>query len=71
MSVEVVIHLPDDLAVQAKELGLLSGERIAELLRADIQAQLRAMAEDSNIQRELAQIEVEFAAAEADGLDNL
>jgi hypothetical protein len=39
------------------------------LLRADIQAQLAAMAVDPDIQRELALIETEFSVTELDGLD--
>ena len=50
-------------------------KRVADLLgRADQpprnEAQLAAMAADPNIQRELRQIEVEFAGTESDGLSN-
>ena len=50
-------------------------KRVADLLgRADQpprnEAQLAAMAADPNIQRELRQIEAEFAGTESDGLSN-
>lgn len=68
--IEITIHLPEALVKEASELGALSSEHIAMLLRADIQAQLAAMAADPDIQREIAQINMEFGATESDGLDN-
>jgi hypothetical protein len=46
-------------------------QRIRERFAAkiDIEAQLREMAEDAEIQKELQDINREFAVAEADGLD--
>ena len=67
--VEIVIRLPESLVKEARTLGVLSSEHIEILLRADIQAQLEAMADDPEIQRELKQIAAEFSSTEADGLD--
>jgi hypothetical protein len=52
-------------------------ERVAQRLRASMrtqhafEAQLVAMAADSDIQRELHRIDEEFAVTESDGLDTL
>jgi hypothetical protein len=46
-------------------IGLMSGMRTPLVQESD----LVAMAHDPAIQRELAQINAEFAATEADGLD--
>jgi hypothetical protein len=65
---EIIIHLPETLAKEAAVLGLLTNARMETLLRAEIQAQLRAMAEDSAILREIQQIDAEFRSTETDGL---
>ena len=67
--VEITIHLPEALVKEAKVLGVLSSEHIERLLRADIQAQLAAMANDPDIQREIRRIEAEFSSTEGDGLE--
>jgi hypothetical protein len=67
--IEITIRLPEELVKEAKALGVLSSEHIESLLRADIQAQLAAMAADPDIQREIRAIEAEFAGTELDGLD--
>jgi len=67
--IEITIRLPEALVKEATVLGMLSSEHIEMLLRADIQAQLVAMAADPDIQREVGQIEVEFSVTESDGLD--
>jgi hypothetical protein len=69
MNVEITIRLPEDLVKEANGLGILSSEHIAMLIRADIQAQLSAMANDTQIQNELRQIAAEFSTTERDGLD--
>jgi hypothetical protein len=69
MNVEITIWLPEDLVKEANGLGILSSEHIAMLIRADIQAQLSAMANDAQIQNELRQIAAEFSTTEWDGLD--
>jgi len=69
MDIEITIRLPEDLVKEASELGILSSEYIEMLLRADIQAQLTAMANDFQIQNELRQIEVEYRTTELDGLE--
>ena len=69
MDIEITIRLPEDLVKEASELGILSSEYIEMLLRADIQAQLTAMANDAQIQNELRRIEAEFNTTEGDGLD--
>lgn len=69
--IEIVLHLPEDLVKEARKLGVLSSEHVAMLLRADIQAQLEAMANDPEIQRELDQIAGEFRLTESDGLDQV
>jgi len=66
--VEITIKLPEALVKEATALGVLSSEHIEMLLRADIQAQLTAMANDPDIQREMRQIDAEFRIAESDGL---
>jgi hypothetical protein len=66
--VEITIHLPEALAKEAQSLGILSSEAIEALIRTEIQAQLAAMANDSEIQREIKAIEAEFGIAEGDGL---
>ncbi len=66
--IEITIRLPEGLVKEATVLGILSSEHIETLLRADIQAQLAAMAADPDIQREIAAIESEFSLIEADGL---
>jgi hypothetical protein len=66
--IEVTIRLPEGLVKEATILGILSSEHIETLLRADIQAQLAAMASDPDIQREIATIETEFSTTEADDL---
>jgi hypothetical protein len=68
--VEVTLHLPEALVKEATILGILSSEAIETLLRAEIQTQLAAMANDPDIQREIAEIEAEFSSAGADGLDD-
>jgi len=67
--IEITIRLPEALVKEASVLGVLSSEHIEMLLRADIQAQLAAMANDPDIQREMAQIASEFSTTELDGLD--
>lgn len=62
--IEITLHLPEELVKEAMHLGLLSSDYVAMLLRADIQAQLAAMANDPEIQREIEQIDAEFRAAE-------
>ena len=66
--VEIAIRLPQDLVKAATELGILSSEHIEMLLRADIQTQLAAMANDPDIRREVEQIAAEFSVTESDGL---
>ncbi len=66
--IEITIRLPEGLVKEASVLGILSSEHIESLLRADIQAQLAAMASDPDIQREIAAIQAEFSVTEADGL---
>jgi hypothetical protein len=68
--VEITIHLPEALVKEANSLGILSSEHIEALIRADIQAQLAAMANDPDIQREITAIEEEFRVADGDGLDD-
>jgi len=67
--IEITFRLPESLVKEAAALGMLSSEHIEMLLRADIQLQLANMANDADIQREIAQIESEFGSAESDGLD--
>lgn len=67
--VEITLHLPEILAKQATQMGLLTDEYITQLLSAEIEAQLAMMASDPDIQRELAQIDDEFRVTEWDGLD--
>jgi hypothetical protein len=69
--VEITIKLPEALVKEATALRILSSEHIEMLLRADIQAQLAAMANDPDIQQEISQIEAEFRATESDGLDEV
>jgi hypothetical protein len=69
MNVEITLRLPEDLVKEANGLGILSSEHIAMLIRADIQAQLSAMANDAQIQNELRLTESEFSTTEGDGLD--
>jgi hypothetical protein len=45
--------------------------RIAKTAKADFAATLASMAADPDIQREIHEIEQEFAAAAEDGLENL
>lgn len=66
--VEVTLHLPEQLANQAMQLGILTDAYIAELLRAEIAPQL-AMAQDSAIQREIVVLDETFRHTEWDGLD--
>jgi len=66
--VEIAIRLPQDLVKVATELGILSSEHIEMLLRADIQTQLAAMANDPDIRRKVEQIAAEFSVTESDGL---
>lgn len=67
--VEITFHLPEALAKQATQMGILTDEHITQLLSAEIEAQLILMASDSDIQRELAQMDDEFRVTEWDGLD--
>jgi hypothetical protein len=67
--IEITIRLPEALVKEATVLGILSSEHIEMLLRADIQAQLAAMADDPDIQSEIRQIEAEFKVTESDRLD--
>ena len=67
--IEIAIRLPEDLVKVATKLGILSSEHIEMLLRADIQTQLAAMANDPEIQREMEHIAAEFNVTESDGLD--
>ncbi|HRF98292.1 MAG TPA: hypothetical protein PLZ51_23955 [Aggregatilineales bacterium] len=66
--IEITLHLPELLVKQATQMGILTDEHISNLLRAEIEAQLALMANDPDIQRELAQINDEFRVAEWDGL---
>jgi hypothetical protein len=65
---EIIIRLPEALSKEAEAFGLLSSEHIERLLRAKNLAELAAMANDHNIQREIAQIADEFSVTESDGL---
>lgn len=67
--VEVTLHLPEQLANQAIQMGILTDAHIAELLRAEIESQLAQMAQDPDIQREIMQVNEEFRLTEWDGLD--
>ena len=67
--IEITIRLPEALVKEASVLGVLSSEHIEMLIRADIQAQLVAMANDPDIQREIQQMNAEFSATELDGLE--
>ncbi|MDZ4672681.1 MAG: hypothetical protein SH821_17605 [Phototrophicales bacterium] len=67
--IEITLHLPELLVKQAIQMGILTDEHIGNLLRAEIEAQLALMANDPDIQRELAQINDEFRVTEWDGLD--
>ncbi len=69
--VQITITLPEELVKEATALGMLASEHIATLIRADIQTQLAAMAEDPDIQCEIRHIDTEFAGTESDGLDQL
>ncbi|MDZ4766410.1 MAG: hypothetical protein SGI73_17865 [Chloroflexota bacterium] len=69
--IEITIRLPESLAKEAAILGMLSNEHIEQLLRADIQTQLLAMANDPDIQPEIKQIDAEFIVTETDGLPPL
>lgn len=69
--IAITFHLSEALVKEATELGLLSSERIEKLLRAEIEAQLEAMANDPAIQREMRAIADEFAVTEDDGLEAL
>jgi hypothetical protein len=66
--IEITLRLPEDLAKQASQMGMLTDAHIAQLLRADIESQLALMASDPALQRELAAINDEFRHAEWDGL---
>jgi hypothetical protein len=68
--IEITIHLPEALVKEANSLGILSSEHIEALIRADIQAQLAAMANDPDIQWENAAISNEFRMADGDGLED-
>jgi hypothetical protein len=68
-AVEITFRLPEELVKEARALGVLSSKHIEALLRADIHAQLAAMAADPGIQQEIRAIEAEFAETEFDGLD--
>ena len=70
-TIEFTIHLPETLAKEALELGILSDEHIEKLIREDIQAQLANMANDPQIQHEIRQIDAEFGPMEGDGLDRM
>lgn len=70
MTIAITLELPEDLVKEATSLGIFSSQHIELLIRADIQAQLIAMAQDADIQRELSEIETAFLVTEADGLDN-
>jgi hypothetical protein len=61
---------PKHSSNRQKAWALLSSEHIERLLRADIQAQLPAMANDPDIQRETEQIAAEFSDTESDELYN-
>ncbi|MCU0482499.1 MAG: hypothetical protein MUE54_14985 [Anaerolineae bacterium] len=67
--IEITVHLPESLAKQATQMGILTDEYIEKLLRDDIESQLKRMAHDPDIQHELAQINDEFRITEWDGLD--
>jgi hypothetical protein len=69
--IAITFHLSEALVKEATELGLLSSERIEKLLRADIEAQLEAMANDPAIQSEMRAIADEFDVTEDDGLETL
>jgi hypothetical protein len=69
MDIEITFRLSQDLVKEATELGILSSEHIEQLLRTDIQAQLAEMANDPALQKELRDIDAEFATTEADGLE--
>jgi hypothetical protein len=69
IDIKITIRLPEDLVKEASGLGILSSEHIAMLIRSDIQAQLSAMARDTQMQNDLRQIEAEFRTTEVDGLD--
>ena len=65
-NIQITISLPANLVKQAEKLDMLSDENIAALLQEQIHAKLEAMAADS----EIADIDLEFKSAEADGLNN-
>jgi hypothetical protein len=44
-SIQVTVELPADVAAQADTLGLLSGEKIAELITAEVQRRRQAAAD--------------------------
>jgi hypothetical protein len=67
--IDVTIQLPEELVREAEALGVLSSEHIEDLLRADIEGHLAAMAADPEIQAEIRAIEREFAVTEFDGLE--
>ncbi len=69
--IAITFHLSEALVKEATELGLLSSERVEKLLRADIEAQLAAMANDPAIQHEMHVIANEFDITEGDGLESL
>ena len=68
--IEITIRLPEALVKEASVLGVLSSEHIERLIRADIQAQLVAMANDPDIQREIQEMNAEFSVTELDGLED-
>jgi len=67
--IEVIFSLPEALVKEATALGILTNAHLEVLLRADIQAQLVAMASDPAIRREIADIQADFAGTDYDGLD--
>jgi hypothetical protein len=68
MDVEIKIRLPEALVKEAQALGILSNEHIEMIIRAEIQAHLTTMANDTQIQDELRQIASELSITESDGL---
>jgi len=68
-------ELPDDLQEEVADFVEFLAERrmrsgLGARDRAALATQLAAMAQDSEVQAELREIEREFATAETDGLEN-
>jgi hypothetical protein len=77
MHVSVLSQIEERITQLSVDEQLWLIERVAQRLRASMrtqrafEAQLVAMSADPDIQRELHQIDEEFAGTESDGLDTL